>query len=97
MEGIYFVKHVGANNPIQGKNGEQVAKRTIVLTTKECRIGDSGAYAIDVDIVIDLLGDRATNFTPQVGEWIVASITSVAREYNGGFFGENRLARYVKL
>lgn len=97
MEGIVFVKYVGACANIQNSKGEQIAKRTIVLTSKECRIGDSGAYAIDVDHVIDLLGDRATNFSCAQGDWLVASITSTAREYNGSYFGENRLTRFCKL
>ena len=96
MEGIYFVKHVGAiENKTTGKG--DLAKRTVVLTSKECRVGDSGVYAIDVDHVVDLIGERAQNFTPQAGEWIVASIQPIAREYNGSYFGELRLNRYCKL
>ena len=97
MEGIYFVKAVGQPQTIQGKNGENFAKLNIVLSTKEVRMGDNGAYAIDQDFAIDLIGDRAQNFNLPVGTWLVASISSVAREYNGTYFAENRLNRYVKL
>lgn len=97
MEGIFFVKAVGQPQTIQGKNGENLAKLNIVLSTKEVRMGDNGAYAIDQDYAIDLLGDRASNFTLPVGTWLVASLSSVAREYQGSYFGENRLTRYVKL
>lgn len=97
MEGIYFVKAVGQPQTIQGKNGENLAKLNIVLSTKEVRMGDNGAYAIDQDFAIDLIGDRAQNFNLPVGTWLVASISSVAREYNGTYFAENRLNRYVRL
>lgn len=97
MEGIFVIKAVGQPQTIQGKNGENLAKLSIVLTTKECRIGDSGCYAIDQDFAIDLIGDRANNFCLPVGTWVVASISSVAREYNGTYFAENRLNRYCKL
>lgn len=97
MEGIYFVKAVGQPQTIQGKNGENLAKLNIVLSTKEVRMGDNGAYAIDQDFAIDLIGDRAQNFNLPVGTWLVASISSVAREYNGTYFAENRLNRYCKL
>jgi len=97
MEGIFFVKAVGQPQTIQGKNGESLAKLNIVLSTKEVRIGDNGAYAIDQEYAIDLIGDRASNFNLAVGSWLVASISSVAREYNGTYFAENRLNRYCKL
>lgn len=97
MDGIFFVKAVGQPQTIQGKNGENLAKLNIVLSTKECRFGDNGTYAVDQDFAIDLIGDRATGFNVPQSSWIAASISSVAREYNGSFFAENRLNRYVKL
>lgn len=97
MEGIFFVKAVGQPQTIQGKNGDNLAKLNIVLSTKEVRMGDNGAYAIDQDYAIDLIGDRASGFNLPIGTWLVASISSVAREYNGTYFAENRLNRYVRL
>lgn len=96
MESIFFIKHVGDLSNISVK-GEQLAKRTLVISTKECRVGDGGTYGIDQDFVIDLLGERATTFNLNVGEWLVGSVSFTAREYNGQYYPDVRLTRYCKL
>lgn len=98
MEGIFFVKHVGQMQSITNqKSGEQLAKLSIVLSSKEVRSSDNGAYATDQDFCIDLLGERATGFTLQPGDLLSASISFAAHEYNGTYFQDVRLNRYVKL
>ena len=97
MEGIYFVKAVGTPETITTQKGDQLTKLNIVLATKETRVGDTGCYAVDVEFAIDLLGDRANNFSLTIGTWLVANIAVNAREYNGKYSPEFRLIRYVKL
>ena len=99
MEGIFFVKHVGQMQSITSqKSGEQVAKLSIVLSTKEVRSSDNGSYAIDQDFCIDLLGERATGFTLQPNDWITASLSFTAKtSTNGGYFQDIRMNRYCKL
>lgn len=98
MEGIFFVKSVGQMQCITNqKSGEQIAKLSIVISTKEVRSSDNGSYAMDQDFCIDLLGERATGFTLQPGNWLSGSLRFVAHEYEGSFFQEVRLNRYVKL
>lgn len=97
MEGIFFVKHVGQMQSIKGKNGEDIPKLSVVISTKEARIGDSGCYGLDQDFVVDLLGDRAKNFNYKPGEWIVASLSFAVREYNGQYYPDVRLTSYCTL
>lgn len=98
MEGIFFVKHVGQMQSITNqKSGEQLAKLSIVLSSKEVRSSDNGSYATDQDFCIDLLGERATGFTLQPSDLLSASISFAAHEYNGTYFQDVRLNRYVKL
>ena len=97
MDITAYIKKVGNVQTIQNQKGEQIAKISIVLTSKECRTGDMGTYAYEQDYVVDLLGDRASQFPYQAGEWVVASLGFTAREYNGSFFQDIRLNRIVKL
>lgn len=99
MEGIFFVKHVGQMQSITSqKSGEQIAKLSIVLSTKEVRSSDNGSYAIDQDFCIDLLGERATGWGLQPADWVSASLNFTARpSSNGGYFQDIRLNRYCKL
>lgn len=97
MEGIFFVKAVGTPETITTQKGEKLAKLNIVLSTKETRSGDSGCYVVDVDFAIDLLGERAENFTFKKDDWLVANISPSTREYKGSYLSENRLIRYCKL
>lgn len=96
MESIFYIKKVGQKDTIQSKNGN-LSKVTIVLNTKECRMGDSGTYAIDQDFVFDLIGDRADNFSLKEGEWLIGSLSFTAREHQGSSFQDIRLNRYCKL
>lgn len=91
------VKYAGEVQQVKTSNGSVMAKRNIVLTEKECRTGENGLYLSDVDYAIDLLGDRATQFDLNPGDWIVANLTMSAREYNGVHYPEVRLLRYLKL
>lgn len=96
MESIFYLKKVGQKDTIQSKNGN-LSKITIVLSTKECRIGDSGTYPIDQDFVVDLIGDRAENLCLKEGEWFIGSLSFTAREHQGSYFQDIRLNRYCKL
>lgn len=97
MESIFFIKRVGDMQNITNQKGEQIAKLSIVLSTKEVRSGDNGVFSIDQDFCVDLLGERATGFSLKAGEWMVGNLSFTAREYNGSFFQDIRLNRYVKL
>lgn len=97
MEATFFVKHVGNMQNITNQKGEQIAKLSIVISTKEVRMGDNGSYAIDHDFCVDLLGERATGFNLKQGEWLVGSLSFSAREYQGSYFQDIRLNRYCKL
>lgn len=97
MDSIFFVKKVGEKISIRNSRGENIDKLSVVLTTKECRSGDSGVYAADVDFAVDLLGERAASFSVGEGEWLVGTLSFSTREYNGGYFQDVRLNRYVKL
>lgn len=99
MEGTFFIKYVGQLQSITSqKTGEQVAKLSIVISTKEVRSSDNGSYAIDQDFCIDLLGERATGFNLQVNDWLIASLSFTARPSStGGYFQDIRLNRYVRL
>ena len=97
MEGIFYIKSVGQMQSIKSQKGDDIAKLSIVITTKEARIGENGCYAQEQNFAVDLLGDRAKNFTQQVGEWIVGSLSFGVREYNGQYYPDVRLTRYCKL
>lgn len=97
MEGIFYIKHVGQIQGIKSQKGEDIAKLSIVITTKEARIGENGCYAQEQDFVVDLLGDRAKNFVHKVGEWIVGSLSFTVREYNSQYYPDVRLTRYCTL
>lgn len=97
MNKTLFVKHVGEIQQVTTSNGSVIAKRNIVLCEKECRTGENGIYVTDVDYAIDLLGDRATQFDLQQGDWIAASLSFSAREFNSVYYAEVRLIRYCKL
>ena len=97
MDSIFFIKKVGTKTTIPGRNGENISKLTIVISTKECRMGDNGTFATDQDFVVDLLGERADNFNLTEGSWIVGSLSFTAREYNGSYFQDIRLNRFCKL
>lgn len=97
MEGIFYVKKCGTLENVPSKSGETLNKRTVVLSTKECRVGDSGTYCIDQDLVFDLFHDRAVNFNVAEGQLLVISYGTVAREINGNVYAENRLNRYCPL
>lgn len=97
MEGIFFVKHVGQMQSITNqKSGKQVAKLSIVISTKEVRSSDNGSYAIDQDFCIDLLGERASGWALKQGEWLIDSLSFSSREHDGNFFQDIRLSRYTK-
>ena len=98
MEGIFFVKHVGQMQSITNqKSGEQLAKLSIVLSTKEVRSSDNGSYAIDQDFCIDLLGERATGWSLNQNEWLAGNLSFSAHAHEGCFFQDIRLNRYTKL
>lgn len=97
MDAIFFIKNVGNKQTITSAKGEHISKLTIVITTKECRMGDNGTYTSDQDFAVDLLGDRADNFNLSEGAWIVGSVNFSVREYQGNYFQEIRLSRYAKL
>lgn len=98
MEGTFYIKHVGQMQSITNqKTGEQIAKLSIVISTKEVRMSDSGPYAIDQDLCVDLLGERATGFALVEGDWLAGSVSFTARQYEGTYYQDIRLTRYVKL
>lgn len=97
MDSIFYIKKVGSKQTIPGRNGENISKLTIVISTKECRMGDNGTFASDQDFVVDLLGERADNFNLVEGSWIVGSLSFTVREYNESFFQDIRLNRYCRL
>lgn len=97
MNRIFYVKSVGAMFPIKSKNGEEIMKRNVVLATWECRSGDSGPYAAEQAFAVDLIGERAENCALQEGQYIVADLTFATREYNGSYFGDVRLVKYVAM
>lgn len=98
MEGILFVKHVGQMQSITNqKSGEQVAKLSVVLSAKEVRSSDNGSYAIDQDFCINLLGERASEWSLKQGEWLIGNLSFSSREHDGSFFQDIRLSRYTKL
>ena len=45
MEGIFYIKSVGQLQSIKSQKGDDIAKLSIVITTKEARIGENGCYA----------------------------------------------------
>lgn len=94
IEGIFLVKRVGPKSTITGKDGSQISKINVVLTNKECRMGENGTYAQDVDYAMDLIGERADNFTAQEGQCLVAQLHCRVREYNGDFYSEIKLGKY---
>lgn len=94
---IFFIKKVCDQATIQNTKGDSLSKRTIVLTTKECRSSDYGTHAVDQDYVIDLLGERADNFSLPEGSWMVGDLSFSARENNGSFYPQISLTRYSKL
>lgn len=99
MEKIVFLKTKSAKTTVTNSKGEQMSKLSVVLTTKELRMGESGVYATDADMVFDLIGDRADAFDQNVqqNDWLAIEYTTQAREYNGTYYGENRLTRYAKI
>ena len=50
MESIFFIKRVGDMQNITNQKGEQIAKLSIILSTKEVRSGENGVFSIDQDI-----------------------------------------------
>lgn len=98
MEGIFFIKSIGQMQSILNqKSGENIAKLQIVITTKEVRSSDNGTYSLEQDFAIDLLGERASSFSLNQGDWIAASLSFSVRSFNGVFYQDVRLNRYVKL
>ncbi|MBQ0058299.1 MAG: DUF3127 domain-containing protein [Bacteroidales bacterium] len=97
MNAIVYVKMVGGLEPVQTKNGEVMNKRTVVLTTKECRTTDDGTMAVDQDMVFELLKDKAENFPFAGGEWLCIKYSMVMKEFNGRYWGENRLVCWARI
>ena len=97
MEATVYVKYVGEKEQFVNSKGEQITKLTVIMTQKECRTIDGQTLPTENDLVFELLNDRAENFYPQQGEWLCISYMTMAHEYNGRWFGENRLGRYCRI
>lgn len=98
MEAIVYLKQKSKVSTFVSSQNEEVRKITVVLSQKECRTGDSGVYAVDNDLVFDILGDRVPLFENlQPGTWMTISYSTVARPYNETWYGENRLTRFALL
>ena len=98
MEGFFYVKHVSEVQNVQTQNGDVIQKVNVVLSSKECRVGEGGVYAAEVDYAADMLGERCRAFAEQVkrGEWITATLLFMVHEYNGAYRQDVRLGRWAK-
>ena len=97
MDGIFYVKKCGSVETVKSSKGESMSKRTVVLATKECRSGENGTYAVNQELVVDLLGERAENFNVPEGSLIAANYNVLVREHDGQFYQDARLSRYCRL
>lgn len=97
MDAIFIVKKVGELTGVQLPNGDCIDKRTVVLTTRECRIGENGVYAHEQDFVVDILGDRARCFLLKEQTWIVATLSFSYRVNGDKFYPEIKLVRYCEI
>lgn len=97
MDAIFYVKKVGELTDVLLNNGETINKRNVVITSRECRVSDSGVYAYDQDFAVDILGERAKGFQLKENSWIVATLSFSTREYNGMFYPEIKMVRYCEI
>lgn len=97
MNGTFLIVEVGELTSIQTNNGD-LPKRIVVIAEMTTIVRqESGVEKSQNEFMVELIGDKATNFNHKPGEWIVGLLNFYVKRGTTGAFQKINLVRYVPL